>query len=70
MIAALRWIYDWITVIAAMLVGLPELLLAILSAVEGIDISSFVGPERALTIITTIAVAKAVLAFIQSRLEE
>jgi hypothetical protein len=70
MTAALRWIYDWITVIAAMLVGLPELLLAILSAVEGIDIASFVGPERALTIITTIAVAKAVLAFIQSRLEE
>jgi hypothetical protein len=70
MTAALRWIYDWITVIAAMLVGLPELLLAILNAVEGLDIVAFVGPERALTIITTIAVAKAVLAFIQSRLEE
>jgi hypothetical protein len=69
MTAALRWIYDWITVIAAMLVGLPELLLAILNAVEGLDIVAFVGPERALTIITTIAVAKAILAFIQSRRE-
>ena len=65
--AAARWVYDWITVIVASLVGLPTLLLQLLSFFDGVDISPFVGPENALKIVTGVALAKAMAAFLQSQ---
>lgn len=61
-----RWLYDWATVIAASLVGVPSLLLQALSYLDGIDISPIVGPDTSLKIVTGVAVAKAVAAFIEN----
>lgn len=63
---AARWVYDWITVLAASLVGAPAILLQFLSYLDGVDFSPFIGTDRALKIVTTVAIAKAILAFIVS----
>jgi hypothetical protein len=65
-----RWVYDWITVITASLVGLPTVLLQLLSLFGGIDLTPFVGPEMALKIVTSVAIIKAILAFIESWLKK
>lgn len=64
-----RWVYDWITVIVAGLVGVPTLLLQLLNAISGIDISPLVGPSLALKIVTGVAILKAVLALIESKMK-
>ena len=60
-----RWVYDWI--IVASLVGLPTLLIQLLNYLGAIDLSPFVGPDMALKIVTGVAIVKAVLAFIESK---
>lgn len=65
-----RWVYDWITVIVASLVGLPELILQLLSFFDGVDITPFVGPDKALKIVTGVALVKALLGFIESRMKD
>jgi hypothetical protein len=67
---AFRWVYDWITVLTASLVGLPSLLLELLSFFGGIDLTPLVGPDRALKIVTAVALAKGLLGFIESRMKE
>lgn len=62
-----RWVYDWITVLTASLVGLPSLLLQLLNYVGYVDLTPFVGPEKALKIITTVALVKGLLAFLESQ---
>jgi len=64
---AFRWAYDWVTVLVASLVGLPDVLLQLLSVVQGVDISPLIGPDKALKIVTAVAIAKALLSFIESR---
>lgn len=64
-----RWVYDWITVITASLVGLPTLILQLLSYFDAINIAPIVGPDMALKIVTGVAIAKAALAFIESRMK-
>ena len=64
---AFRWVYDWITVLTASLVGVPSLLLELLSYFDGVDISPLVGYGTASKIVTGVALAKALLAFIESR---
>lgn len=64
-----RWVYDWITVLAGVLVGAPSILLELLHYVEFIDFSPWVGSDRALQVVTGVALAKAILAFIESRIE-
>lgn len=64
--AAGLWVYKWVTVIIAALVGVPELLIQALSYLDGIDISPIVGPDLALKIVTGVAVAKAVAAIIEN----
>lgn len=61
-----RWVYDWITVITASLLGAPDLLLQFLSYFDGVDFAPFIGTERALKIVTVVAIVKAVLSFIES----
>lgn len=63
---AARWIYDWITVIVTALLGSTTLILQALSFFDGVDISPFVGPERALQIVTGVAVLKATLSIIEN----
>jgi len=64
-----RWVYDWLTVITASLVGLPTLLLQLLNFLGAVDISPLVGPDMALKIVTGVAIVKALLAFIESRMK-
>ncbi len=64
-----RWVYDWITVITASLVGLPTLILQLLSYFDVVNIAPIVGPEMALKITTSVAIIKAILAFIESRIK-
>lgn len=65
---AARWVYDWITVLTASLVGIPSLILELLSFFEGVDISPFVGYDKAMKIVTGVAIAKGLLSFIESRM--
>ena len=65
----LRWVYDWMTVIVASLVGVPSIILQLLSLIDGIDLTSILPPEHALKIITGIALTKALLAFIESKMK-
>lgn len=65
---AVRWVYDWITVLTASLIGIPSILLEILNALSGIDIAPFVGPDKALKIVTGVAIVKALLALIETRM--
>lgn len=65
----LRWVYDWLTVIAAFLFGVAPLLLQLLEAFGGVDLTPFVGAETALKIVTGVAIVKALLAFIESRMK-
>lgn len=67
---SLRWVYDWITVITASLVGLPSLLLEFLPFFDGVDISPLIGYDKASKIVTGVALTKALLAFIESRMKE
>ena len=67
--AALRWIYDWVTVLVASLVGLPAVLLQLFSVFDGINIAPLIGPDKALKIVTAVAIAKALLAFAESRVK-
>lgn len=67
---ALRWVYDWMTVLAASLVGIPEILLQLLSLIEGIDLTPILPPEHAVKIITGVALTKALLAWVESRMKD
>lgn len=66
---AFRWVYDWLTVITASLVGLPTLLLQLLNFLGAVDLTPFVGADTALKIVTGVAIVKALLAFIESRIK-
>jgi hypothetical protein len=64
---AVRWVYDWVTVLTASLVGLPTLLLQFLNFVGAVDLTPIFGAQLALQIVTGVALLKAVLAFLESR---
>ncbi len=66
--AWLRFVYDWITVLTASLVGVPAVLIELLDQLGAVNIAPLVGPDLALKIVTAVAIAKAALAFIASRL--
>lgn len=66
--SAAYWVYEWITILAASLVGLPSLLLELLSSIEGVNLTPLIGPELALKIVTIVAVAKAIIAFIERKI--
>ncbi len=66
-LAFFKWVYDWITVLVGMAMGVVSLLPDLLAMLSGIDLSPLVGPQRALQIVTVTALAKAAIAFWQSR---
>lgn len=61
--AFFKWVYDWVTVLAASLVGLPSVTLDFLTSVGAIDYSPLVGSDKALKIVTTVALIKGICAF-------
>lgn len=61
-----RWVYDWITVLVGLLVGVPTVLIDLLNAFGGVDISPLVGNENALKITAGVALAKALLSLIET----
>lgn len=65
-----RWVYDWVTVLAAALVGAPSIIIQILSFVGVDDIAPMVGADNALKIVTSVAIAKALLAYLESRMKK
>lgn len=64
------WVYDWITVLVGLLVGVPSAVIDLLNAFAGVDITPLVGSENAVKIMAGVAIAKAILAFIVSRLNK
>lgn len=58
------------TIITVSLVGLPSMLLEFLTYLGGVNLEPLVGQERALQIITYVAIIKSVLAVIQSRVNQ
>jgi len=66
---AARWVYDWITVLVASLVGVPSLLLQLLDSVGAVNIAPLVGPDLALKIVTGVAIVKAILAVVESSIK-
>ena len=64
-----RWVYDWITVLVAGLVGVPTLLIQLLNYLGAIDLAPLIGPDMALKVVTGVAIATALLAFIESRVK-
>lgn len=64
--AAALWFYNWVTVIVASLVGVPELVVQALSYLDGIDITPIFGPDTALRVVTGVALAKAAFSIIAS----
>lgn len=64
---AARWVYDWITVLVGLFVGVPSAILELLNAFAGVDIAPLVGPENAVKIMAGVALTKAVLAVLESK---
>lgn len=60
---AARWVYDWATVLTASLVGAPAIILQLLTYFDGVDFAPFIGTDKALKIVTAVAIAKAILSF-------
>jgi hypothetical protein len=57
--AACKWLYDWVTVIAAVLIGGASVAFdAFGSATDGIDLSAILPSKYAMQIVTCIAIAK------------
>jgi hypothetical protein len=61
--AFFAWVYDWITVIAASLVGVPSMVLELLDMLGGTDLTPILPPEQAVKIITFVAIVKAICAW-------
>ena len=67
---AAHWVYNWITVLVGLLVGVPSAAVDLLNAFAGVDIAPLVGAETAVKIMAGVAIAKAILAFIASRVRQ
>jgi hypothetical protein len=65
--AFFKWVYDWITVLAGVLAGVPAVLLQFLDQLGGTDLSPLFKPEYAMRIVAAVAIIKAVCAMIESR---
>lgn len=64
--AFFKWVYDWITVIVASSVGLAGPMVGLLNVVGAVNMAPIFGPEVALQIVTYVAIAKGVCAWLVS----
>jgi hypothetical protein len=55
--AFFAWVYEWVTIIAATVFGFLSFVM------ESVDLSPIVGPDKALKIITAVALVKAFVAY-------
>lgn len=60
--AAGKWLWDWITVLSGILVGVPAVLFEVLDMLGGTDLTPLLPSGQAAKIITFVAVAKAIYA--------
>jgi preprotein translocase subunit SecY len=67
--AFFAWVYEWVTVLSASALGLLSVVPEILGALEGVDLAPLLPPNKALTILTCVAIVKAIAAFIKSKIE-
>lgn len=65
--AALRWVYEWATVLTAALVGGASVVFELLDVFAALDLTPILPPAHAAKIITFVAIAKALAAFVRSR---
>lgn len=61
------WVYEWVTVLAAILAGAPDIILGFIAQFDGIDLAPVLGAETALKVVVSVAIIKGLMAFIASR---
>jgi hypothetical protein len=64
---AFAWLWNWVTVLAGVLVGVPAALFEALDALGGADLTPLLPAGQALKIITMVAVAKALYATLRTK---
>ncbi len=61
------WVWKWVTVIVAGLMGVLSVGVDFFNSLTGVDFVQLVGPQRAMQIVALVAFAKALIATYQSR---
>lgn len=61
------WVWNWITVITGIIVGLPSVFFDLLDTISSVDLTPLLPTEYAARIIAGVAVAKALYGFYRSR---
>jgi hypothetical protein len=64
--AAALWVWNWVTVLVAMVMGALTQVVQYLDQITGLDLTQFFTKERAAEVIFWTAVTKAVVAFYNS----
>lgn len=64
---AVKWLYDWATVLTATIVGSVSTAFELLDVFSVVDLTTILPPETAVKITTGVAIAKGLHAFIVSR---
>lgn len=67
--AALAWFYEWATVVSASLLGFLSVIPEMLSALDAVDLKPILPPDKAMAILTCVAIVKAVTAMIKKKVE-
>lgn len=65
--AFFAWLWDWVTVLAGVLVGLPAAIFEALDSLAGTDLTPILPAGQAAKIITAVAIAKAIYASMRKR---
>ena len=63
----LLWVYEWITVLTASILGALTMVIDSLASLGAADLTPFLGADKALKIVATVALVKAALAYIGKR---
>lgn len=61
------WVYNWVTVIAGLVVGALSVVPDLLTGLLSVDFAPLIGPTRAAQIVAVVAILKALIAIWQSR---
>jgi hypothetical protein len=61
------WLYEWVTVITATIVGGMATVFEVLDAFGAVDLTPLLPPEHAAKIITIIAIAKGLAAWLSGK---
>lgn len=61
------WVWNWVTVIVASLMGFLSVGIDFFNSLTGVDFAQLVGPQRAMQIVAGVAFAKALVATYQAK---